>query len=123
MPHPHSLRSELAQAIKEFQAAWADKRLGVAEFYLLIAALCRVVEPTMEGLGGDDAAFNQIVSDVEWAVETYVIPWDIPFLGAWAERFADTQAKSAVRPMLELMRPKFAGEVGLNEWKATAIAA
>lgn len=106
MSHEHGLRPALEQAIKNFGLAHADHKLCVHEALQLTADLCRVIEPAVIGIGGDNAAFNALVADVEWAVMTYLVPWDIPFINNFVERILDTQAVGAVRPIMEVMRVK-----------------
>lgn len=102
----NALRLALENAIKHFGLAHADHKLCVHEALQLTADLCKVIEPVVVGIGGDDAKFDDLVEDVQWAVRTYLVPWDIPFLGAFVERIMDSQMESAVRPIMELMRPK-----------------
>lgn len=102
-----SFRQELLETVDAIKEARKDSKLTVSEVIKITGEVAQVVERICVSIGPDDTEFNQLVLDVEWLVETYVVPYDIPFIGPFVERsFVDPQLVNAVRPALEAMRPK-----------------
>lgn len=99
------LRTAVEKTIKDYVAAKGDGKFCIHDWYGLLANILGTSQQAVEGAGGNDAEFNALVSDVEWAVTTYFVPLDLPFAGATLEVFIDRQAVAAIRPAMEFLRP------------------
>lgn len=109
MSHDEGFRPAIEEIVSDWKGAIADGELCVHDYLKLAADSAHTIEEICDGIGGDDEKFNQLVSDCEWAVQTYIVPID---LGKYKvpkfleQLFLDPQAVALVRPVLEKMRPK-----------------
>lgn len=100
-------RPALEQIVTSVNEAIADKKLCAHEYIRLVADGCQVLESILEGIGTDDEEFEQLVDDCEWAVNTHIVPYDIPFLKDFAENYIiDPNLPTIVRPALTAIRVK-----------------
>jgi len=101
-------RPALENALNEFRQAGADAKFTPSECLRLAAKAMEVLESVVGSIASDsEEEFEQLVRDAEWAVATYVVPYNIPFINDFAERMlVDPNLITMVRPMLEALRDK-----------------
>lgn len=107
------MREQLEQIIDDWKAAVADGKLMPHEYLKLAADGCAVVEGVLRGIGGDEIAFNQFVSECEGLVQDHIVPLDLSKYGVpkMVERLViDPQLVPTIRPTLEVIRSKIVGD-------------
>ena len=100
-----ALRSQLESAWQAYVDAKEDGKFTLMEGMSIGALIAGIVEVSITQFTGDDDEWEALVADVEYFVETYVVPWDIPGIGPFFETFVDRQMVAMVRPLLERLRP------------------
>lgn len=106
---PTEFRPSLIELINDRKEAMADGVMLPSEVCVLLADANKIIESSLRGVAGDDDAFNSLVEDVEWAVQTYIVPIDLTQyrVPAMFERFVvDPQLVPSVRPALMALREK-----------------
>lgn len=100
-------RPALEGMISEYKEAAKDGELCPHEYLQLVARGCQVLESLVGNIGENDAEFEKLVDDCEWAVQTYVVPYDIPVIKDFVEDYViDPNLNTLVRPALVAMRVK-----------------
>lgn len=99
-----SVKDSLQSVFDTIQAAKADDEWSLREVLQLVEAIASTVEEAVGGVAGDDEEWDTFVSDVEYFVEVYIVPLDLP-VGPIIEGFIDSQLVGLVRPSLENLRP------------------
>jgi len=103
-----SFKENLETVKQRWAEAYADGILCAHDYLLLAADSMEVIEEILRNIAGDDAAFDVLVKDCEWLVQTYIVPIDLtvykvpPFIERF---FIDPQLVSTVRPLLVSLRP------------------
>lgn len=102
-----SFRQELMEAVDAIKEAHAGEQWSFPLALKATGEVCGAIERLVQQIGGNDEEFNALVLDCEWLVRTYVVPYDLPFVGPFVEStFIDPQLVNAVRPALDAMRIK-----------------
>jgi len=111
--HPGGFRPALEELFLGLKEALADKSLTFSEVVANINEVVTVVETLCVEVVGSDAEFDALVADCEWAVTKYVVPYDLPFVNEFVERFVvDPQLVNAVRPLLTFVRARVKAKLG-----------
>lgn len=101
-----SVKESLKHLLLSYKEAKEDGDWALKEVLQLVEDTAQTVSDAAGGLSGDDAEWERLVQDVEEFVEEYVVPFDIPGVGVFFERFIDSQLSGLVRPLMEELRPK-----------------
>ena len=101
-----SFRVELREAWDHIKEARQDKKVTLAEALKILAESCQAMERLCTQYGGNDAEFEQLVLDAEWAAQEFLVKPDLRFMNDFVERtFIDPQLVPLVRPFLTSIRP------------------
>jgi len=99
-------QAALEKVVANLKDALADGRITIAEGMEIGNDVMVALQLIMVGIGDDDAAFNELVTDVEALVKKYVVDVDLPindFVEGW---FIDPYTIPMVRPALTWLRQK-----------------
>ena len=100
-----ALRNQLESAWQAYVDAKQDGKFTLQEVLQLVTYAGGIVEVAVSQFQGDDDEWDALVADVEYFVEKYVVPWDIPGIGPFFEGFVDRQTVAMIRPLLDRIRP------------------
>ena len=97
----------LRNQLESMWGAYIDSRDGgwtPNEIIELAGMAAGVVATAAFQFSGDDAEWDALIDDVEYFVQQYIVPWDIPGLGPIFEGLVDRQLVNFVRPLLDRIR-------------------
>lgn len=98
-----SFREQLTAAWQTIQLARGDGHWSVAEAIGAVGEVMHAGSQLCAQTVGDDAAFEQLVLDFQWLVDSFVVPMKV-VPNTFLENILDKQLSASVRPTLEGVR-------------------